>query len=283
MHGAVPEINFQEIRPQAGRQDEGFEEFCRQLAGHTANAPEKSTFIRYRGAGGDGGVECVWQLPSGEEWGWQAKYFFELNKQQLDKSVSTALTIHPNLTRYFICIPFDLTGPTGRPGRSQHEKYEDYKAHWVKLAEDHGMSVEFVLWGKSELIDQLLSIDPDLSQTRYWFSEEFFNDQWFKNHLSDAAKAAEPRYTPELTVDVPIHQAFEALGRTPVWEGAVRKLDRDVRTVKDRWSRTLSPSQDPAVSKLPASAKEPVESLVPMLFEVSQLLDVLVASRDETD
>ena len=277
----VPEIDFRNIRTHSGSQDEGFEEFCCQIAQHAVKVPEGSKHVRFRGAGGDGGVEFVWQLPSGEEWGWQAKYFFELDKQQLDKSVSTALTIHPSLSQYFICVPFNLTGPTGRPGKSQCEKYEEYKAQWEKLAEDKGMSIKFILWNKSYLIDQLLSIDPDFSRTRYWFDLQFLSNRWFNNHLTEVVKAAEPRYTPELTVDVPIYQAFEAFGRTPVWERSIRELITEARKTKEHWSHRLGNSPDPSVPELPTLAREPVESLVPLLQEAIQLLEALVISNDE--
>lgn len=280
MTGRTPQINFRSIRSVGAGQHEGFEEFCCELARHAVRAPQGSTFLRFRGAGGDGGVECIWKLPNGEEWGFQAKYLFGLDKRQLDNSVATALTIHPNLSRYIICIPFDLSGPTSRPGKSQYEKYENYKAQWEILAEGRGMSVEFVLWSRSELGTRLLTIDGDLGRTRYWFDQMFFTDQWFTDRIRETTKAAEPRYTPDLTVDVPIHQAFEALGRTPIWEQSVRDLTTRVRRLAQEWLRSID-SSNQLVPELPASAREQAESLVDSLEEVGQLLEALMAEGDE--
>lgn len=280
MTAKVPDINFQNIRPQGTGQDEGFEEFCCQLARHAIQVPQGSRFIRLRGAGGDGGVECFWQLPSGEEWGWQAKYFFELDKRQLDNSVTTALAIHPNLSKYFICLPFDLAGPTGRPGKSQREKYEDYRDQWEMLARNRGMSVEFVLWDKSELVTTLLAIDAYFGRTRYWFDQQFFSDQWFGDRLGEATKAAEPRYTPYLTVNVPIYQAFEALGRTPAWEDSILDLAAQVNRLAARWLRRLDSTSE-IEPELPASAREPAESLVDSLQEAGQVLKVLMTDGGE--
>jgi hypothetical protein len=97
-------VDFTQIRSLEGRQDVAFEEFCCQMARRVKEIPFGSKYLRFRGAGGDGGVECLWVLPNGEKWGWQAKYFFNLTrgKRQLDKSVKTALEIHPELTRYTI-------------------------------------------------------------------------------------------------------------------------------------------------------------------------------------
>src|SRR4051812_50032686 len=115
----VRTISFDKIAPRNGSQDEAFEEFCCQVARNWPGVPAGSEFIRFRGAGGDGGVECVWRLPSGDEWGLQAKYIFDLNKALADagKSLTTAIAVHSRLTRYTVCFPFDLTGPTGRKGK----------------------------------------------------------------------------------------------------------------------------------------------------------------------
>src|SRR6185295_17823403 len=100
----LDQVDFHHIRKLDGSQTSAFEEFCCQIARHHADVPKGGRFFRYRGSGGDGGVECLWQLPNGDEWGWQAKYLFSLNKSQLENSVKTALAIHPRLTRYYICI-----------------------------------------------------------------------------------------------------------------------------------------------------------------------------------
>ena len=116
-------IDFKQIAPRNGSQTDAFEEFCCQIARHSAALPAGSEFVRFRGAGGDGGVECIWRLPNGDEWGWQAKFMFNLSKAKaaLDKSITTALELHPKLVKYTICLPFDLTGPTARKGKSQLE------------------------------------------------------------------------------------------------------------------------------------------------------------------
>lgn len=153
------DIDFHRIRTLHGSQHQGFEEFCCQLAARYEERPEGARFFRLRGEGGDGGVESYWDLPNGEEWGWQAKFLFTLKKPQLDRSVRTALEMHPKLTRYFVCLPFDLTGPTGRPkgkrtGKSQVEKFAEYVAVWEKLAASKGMKVKFMRWGATELFDR---------------------------------------------------------------------------------------------------------------------------------
>ena len=241
----VEGIDFRHIRTLDGKQDAAFEEFCCQIARHNKSVPNGSSFFRYRGAGGDGGVECVWQLPSGEEWGWQAKYLFALNKTQFDKSVEAALFIHPKLTRYYICIPFDLTGPTGRTNKSskkksEYDKYEDYVREWSALAQSQGRNVEFILYSRSRLLDELMDFDSNQGRLRFWFDVERFGDEWFESQLADVLKAAEPRYTPHLTVKVPVFEAFETFGRTTAWEQTIRNFGNEVAEVTERWRAGLN-------------------------------------------
>ena len=170
--------DFTRIRPLHGDRRHGFEEFCVQLA-RRHDAPAGSRFVRIEGAGGDGGVECYWELVGGTKWGYQSKLLDRLDKKQLTNSVETALRIHPTLTRYVICLPFDLSGPTGRRGSNQKAKWESYVAEWQQLASDRGLTVSFELWTESELIDRLIEIDPTGGRLRFWFDQEILGTEWF--------------------------------------------------------------------------------------------------------
>lgn len=280
----VRDVDFRQIRTLEGRQDVAFEEFCCQIARRTKDVPHGSRFMRYRGAGGDGGVECIWALPNGEEWGWQAKYFFQLDKRQLDNSVETALTIHPALTRYYICVPFDFTGPTARSGKSELEKFDEYVQEWQLLAESRGMQVEFIRLDRSGLLDQLLEFDPHGGRLRFWFDIERFGNQWFSDHLAQTTKAAEPRYTPKLSVDVPVVAAFEALGRTERWEQAVFAFIRRLGEARRDWSRSLGGADWTGDEvEFPEAAKEPAERLWMQLDVLTQGLGDLLELYREND
>lgn len=280
------EPDFRHIRTIDGKQDAAFEEFCCQIARRHKNVPRGSSFFRYRGTGGDGGVECVWRLINGEEWGWQAKFFFSLSKAQLDKSVKTALSIHPKLTRYHICVPFDLTGPTGRANKknqkkkSEYEKYEGWVVEWKSLAKAQGRDVDFFLYDRSRLLDELIGFDENFGRQRFWFNVEQFGDEWFKKQLADAIKAAEPRYTPQLTVAVPIYAAFEALGRTAKWEKTVRALAREIDSVSERWTDCLTrPDLKDTTTDFPVGAKECADLLMRDLIGIKEGIEAI--SSDE--
>lgn len=283
MKADLDQVDFHRIRKLDGSQTSAFEEFCCQIARHYSDVPKGCRFFRYRGTGGDGGVECVWQLANGDEWGWQAKYLFSLNKSQLEFSVKTALAIHPRLTRYYICIPVDLTGPTGRTDKSGRQKKSEYDKYgaWVKewraFANSSGRDVEFVLFDRSRLLDELMRLDPNHGRLRFWLDMERFGDEWFRNQLADALKASEPRYTPALTVEVPVFEAFEVFGCTLTWEQTIKKLGKELSEVLENWEATLTrPDLRDNVSDFPSVARESGVLLAENLQSITQIFESLI-------
>ncbi|WKZ14395.1 MAG: ATP-binding protein [Candidatus Jettenia caeni] len=234
-------VDFENIREIDGSKQKGFEELCCQMAYHETSIPKNSIFHRYEGAGGDGGVECIWILPNGDEWGWQAKYLFELKKDQLDKSVKTTLECHPKLKKYFICMPFNLTGPKKGRGKSQTEKFDEYKKEWKILAKSKGMDIDFIFVGKSMILG-FLSTDPGCF--RFWSERELFGDGWFKNQVETAAKA-EPRYTPVLNIKVPVAASLEVFGHTELWKDILKEKTRIVTKDLKDWLRDIKDEKFP--------------------------------------
>jgi len=237
-----PDLDFRRISPRGGSQAWAFEELCCQLARREA-APEGSGFQRFRGEGGDGGVECLWSLPSGEEWGWQAKFVWDIKGalRQLGESVQRALEEHPALTRYFVCLPFDLSpskGPGG--GCSQVDRFDSFKSDCIERARSTGKELEIVLWTASEIRDRLLKSDPDGGRRRFWFDANLLDDAWLDAHLSQAFSMAGPRYTPELHQGHALDGFLAALGRTQRWrERWEGWRDRLVQATRD-WHEALS-------------------------------------------
>jgi len=273
---AFKNIDFRNIRTLEGRQDVAFEEFCCQIARRSKGVPPCSTFFRLRGAGGDGGVECLWRLPNGEEWGWQAKYIFTLKKDQLDESVRTALKIHPKLTRYTFCLPFNLTGATARRGKGEIEKYRHFENSWQSMARRKHMRVKFIRLGKTELLDDLLEFDPNQGRLRFWSDEMVFGYEWFDRQVREMAKVAEPRYTPELTVEVPVYEAFETFGRTPHWTVVLSDALRKINQAVEEWGGRFQGDVGPDDMPFPKSAAEPAAALDKNLAEIkSELVKAL--------
>jgi hypothetical protein len=219
-------VDWNAIRPLDGSQQKGFEELCTQLADL-----EKPTGSRFIPKGiPDGGVECYAILSNGHEWGWQAKFFHTLGKSQwsqIDESINTALETHPQIVRYFVCVPLKLAD--GRKGKKySKDQWDDHVQKWTGWATERGMAVEFIYWGSSELIDRISR--PDfVSKLRFWFDARAFDTPWFTARLEEAVHAAGARYTPEIHVDLPIATEFEAFGRTERFFNGLKSQAKEIR------------------------------------------------------
>lgn len=233
-------LDWKAIRPLNGKRSAGFEELCAQLA--AAELPAEATFIR-KGAP-DAGVECFATWPDGKEWAWQAKYFDTLGEtqwKQVDESVTTALDKHPHLVRYYVCTPLDRpdarvkTKQSGqvKAQKSALDKWDDHVKSWTKLAKDKGMTVEFLYWGNTELLERLQRPEH-VGRVRFWFDVQGFDPAWFTARLEYALQAAGPRYSPELHVDLSIAQAFDAFGRTNRFVSSMRAFSI---AIQEAWSQ----------------------------------------------
>ena len=223
------DIDWRKIRPLEGNRHHGFEELCAQLA--EKEAPEGSLFVR-KGTP-DAGVECFATLKGGTEWGWQAKYVHSLGAKQwaeLDDSIRTAINKHPKLVRYFVCVPYDRPDARVARQKSCMDRWDEHVKKWTKLASNHGRKIEFFYWGKHELLDRL-SKPEHLGRLRFWFDTRIFDDSWFSARLSESIRAAGPRYTPEIHVDLPIAREFEAFGRT---NRLFDEIKAHARTIRQR-------------------------------------------------
>ena len=171
-------IDFSQIRNHDGSQSKGFEELVCQLA--RLSKPENAKeFIRKDGVGGDAGVECYWKLQDGSEHAWQAKYFLKplgsSQWSQISRSVKSALSKHPDLTKYYICLPKDRndsrrSSTQGRQITSELDKWNQHVEKWKAIAATKSMQVEFEYWGEHEILLMLQKDTSDFAGiAKYWF------------------------------------------------------------------------------------------------------------------
>ena len=231
---------------------ESFEEFCCQVFHRAPEVPLDSRYRRIRGDGGDGGVEAIWTLVDGKIWGLQAKFFDALGakqKSQIAESIRQAIANYPNLTRYFICLPINLTAKTGakagKPKTGQHEKLADWIAEWQSELTDAGYSVEFVIWDESELLGRLASLDTTGGLTRYWFDQDALTSGWFAERLTEAKAQAGARYSPQLAVATPLDDALQSFGRSETWIKRIETLSTNYSDKLDWWRKTAARDIEP--------------------------------------
>ncbi len=214
-------IEWNKLRAFNGDIKNGFEELVCQLA-RVEPISNKDKFVRVGTP--DGGVESFCILSDNSEYGWQAKFFSSVDDtqwKQLEKSFKTAFEKHPNLVKYFICIPLDRADPriTIKKGkrigqRINHfmDKWNEKIDEWTAYAEEKEREIEFEYWGNSEIFERLARKENE-GKLHYWFEKEEFSDDWFKNHLNESIKNLDKRYTPELNFELPIAKTFDGISR----------------------------------------------------------------------
>ena len=193
------EIDFSRIRPYEGSRQKGFEQLVCQLAEYSKPENAKD-FVRKEGAGGDAGVECFWKLEDGSEHAWQAKYFLDpltsAQWNQMTRSVESALSKHPALSKYCICLPKDRNDSRrldgrGRRVKTELDKWYDHVRKWMATAAQRSMDVKFEYWGKHEITSILANdIGGTSSIAKFWFDTTSstgvsFTDQRFPTNVID--------------------------------------------------------------------------------------------------
>ncbi len=242
-------IDFGKIAPRGGSVENAFEELCCQLASRTRAVGTK--FERYRGDGGDGGVECRVIDSSGLSTGWQTKYVFDIDGllKQAKQSLQTALLVHADLTRYVVCFPFDLTGKTGRRGKSQTEKFDE----WVRNAEADAKAKARTLTIERrtahDIASLLLANDPSGGLRHYFFYATTFSDQWFAEHIAAATLTAGPRYNGAINLATPLSRWFSSFAGGSDWRTEIaehvdacrKEADRIEELVETKGSNAMLP------------------------------------------
>jgi hypothetical protein len=201
-----------------GETVEGQRKFFEQLVCHLARREGGPVeFRRIEGAGGDGGVEAIRLLPTGQKVGYQAKYYpnrKDIDWGSLDGSVRTALTQHTELKQYVVAVPCDFTGRKAvKGGGSTKGNWGDWNTRvegWKKLARERGMSVEFVPWTAFEIENALLRSGAE-NLIKFFFDRLTFTREWMKRQLDRTVNDLQARYSPDEHVDTEGLRVFDVI------------------------------------------------------------------------
>lgn len=238
----VLSLDFKRIREHRGTQNSGFEELCCQLAA-LEDPATGSRFLR-KGPGADQGLECYRTYADGHEVGWQAKYFIhgfdDGQVGDLADSLKRALSAHPQLTTFVVCLPIDLRDNQSGKKASEVQRYERWRKKSIEDAAAKGRTIEIDLWSASSIGERLGRDDPAYSgRARYWFDTVRFSSAWFRDKLDVQRHNLGERYSPESHVELPIQQALQALARNP-----------ELLAAPTTWAAEITYKMDGAVSSL---------------------------------
>jgi len=275
----IDKNSFRTIRSFGGSQQGGLEELICQLA-HLDPPANARTFVRKEGSGGDAGVECFWKLEDGSELAWQAKYFLDSMSPkrwgQVDDSVRTAITKHPELKKYYVCIPLDRTdtrstGAGGKQTVSFLDEWNDHVKKWTAFASEQEMDVEFEFWGAHEILLPLQTDDPKYSgRALFWFNAVVLSSEKLTHCVEKQEKTLGERYTPEFHVDLPIANTLDGLiDGDRFWE----EMNENVL----QWSKDFASFfRHPA----PADVAEQFDELKKALDVTKRTIDSVVVTRE---
>ena len=264
-------IDWHNLRTWSGSQQTAFEKLCCQLAAHES-APNGSQFIAK--AAPDAGIECYWIHRDKREWGFQAKFFLsppgDVQWKQVDESVRRALSAHPFLTRYTICMPMDRPDPRIKGQKSFMDRWKAHEKRWKALAAKNknrkARTLRFEYWGTNEFLDWLAKPDHR-GRVYFWFQKELFTTDWFARRVESAVSNVGARYTPKLNVDLPIAAIFDGLGRTPEFFVRFARLQGDLRRRAERVG--TGPGKLDSAKSLYATLQSRIDLLLKRLAEAS--------------
>lgn len=291
-----PSISFPAIHAHGGSQTHSFETLCCELA--RREWPHPSTYRRIHGAGGDGGVECLAILPNGTVIGLQAKFVFDIDGllKQAGESLQTALSVHPTLTTYIVCFPFDLTGKTKRKGKSQTEKFDEWVTDAVAQAKAAGKTLQIEAWPAAKLQSLLLTHDVSGGMREFFFGSLVLHQQWFTDHIASTTRSAGPRYTPSLNVRTNLWDWFASFGDVEHWRRRLAELRKECRDALRHYETNIThggsggmvPPWPAALAQLGRTGLDTCKQLLATIDEVSATpssgrYDDVLKSLNESD
>ena len=204
----TPSLDFRDIRQWRGSQHQAFEEPCYQLRDPTPKGADL-----FKTGNPDGGLEWYVMFRNGSQWGWQAKYSFDVDSllTGMEKSLKTVVEKRPNCRRLTFCIPFDLPDAIESGKRkSARQRFEDRKKSWrnrISGAE----RVRIELWSEGDLLQRLVRHEAQRGITRFFWDREVFSPVWCAQRMAIIRDRVRKRYRPEMHVDVPVSFALEGL------------------------------------------------------------------------
>ncbi|KKN67592.1 hypothetical protein LCGC14_0459850 [marine sediment metagenome] len=167
-----------------------FEDFCFVIAQRQFEANGKFTNID-DSAGGDG-VEFYLKISDVEEWGWQAKFFHpdkkltSSRKNQIKRSLKTAIEKHENLKKWFLCTPhpFSTKGNAWFNGELTEEIPDDKE-------------IELIHWEEG-FFHNILSDPLNIGINNYFFGKFEISMNFFKNNFEGIREMVGRKYLPDL-------------------------------------------------------------------------------------
>jgi len=248
-------IDWEKIKPYENAKWKSFEEFCYQIAKRLFN--NLGEFTPVDDSGGGDGVEFYLTLPNGDEWGWQAKFYYpnpRLNvsgrKNSIKKSLEKSIKVHPNLKKWFLCIPSNFTPPENNW----------FKQSLKKLAPN----IELEHWGKTEFND-FLSKTEFTGIKNYFFGELELDIDWFYSQVEKQISNVKEKFIAPLHTEVDaefeIHCLLADLEFIKFIEGNLKKIECELEKYLENKKEFEKINLNPISADLQAKILKSVDNL----------------------
>jgi hypothetical protein len=205
-------LNWEKLKPHNRDQYRSFEEFCYQIA--IGLYGQRGRFTSIDDSGGGDGVEFYLTLPNGNQWGWQAKFYYPDGKltagrkEKIKQSLKRSCEEHPRLTKWFLCTPKNLT-------RDAQKWFDDEllsaKVEGHKVV-PRGRKVELENWGESDYIAWMRE-ERFAGCRLYFFGELELSLEWFRLIFEKQLQGVRDKFDPALHTETDTdHYIHQVLG-----------------------------------------------------------------------
>ena len=276
-------IDWSKLKAYENNKYRSFEELCYQIAKGLYKEEGRFTFVDDSG-GGDG-VEFYLTLPNGDQWGWQAKFYYpdkrlnDSRKGSIINSLKKSCEVHPHLKKWFLCTPTNFTPRTKRsPGE------QVWFDNTLRQSIPPNMDVDLEHWGDSEFNNWLS--EPRFSGKRdYFFRELELDMNWFETQFNKQKAAIGEKFDSSLhtetNVDAEIHALLGDEKFVEQITESIEKLEEELSDLKEAINKLNSPIpyiewSEEEKSKVIKAAESLQNVLVNMKVQLKQAKDLLV-------
>jgi hypothetical protein len=254
-------INWENLKSYEDDKKKSFEELCYQLVFELYSKQGILTSIDDSG-GGDG-VEFYLELPNGDIWGWQCKFFGRFSESgrqgQIKKSLQRASDIHgARLKKWFLCSKRSMT-PSEKTWFDEVGK-QNHKGKPVLSLE---CNPELIHWGESEILNYLRKY-PNVHC--YFFTDKLLDFEWFREkfNIVRESRVIKSKYLEKLHIDGTADEAISKFigGRSLASLMSERVKNLDIDKYKAQFENGLKEIREYEVTNNYEEARQKISAFV---------------------
>lgn len=235
-------LNWERLKPYDRNQHRSFEELCYLIA--TTLYGDSGRFTSIDDSGGGDGVEFYLTWPNGDQWGWQAKFYYpdgrlsRSRETSIRDSLQKACRQHPQLRKWFLCTPKNLTP-------NEQEWFDRQLAGPQVMGEPvmpPGHRVKLDKWSESDFI-AWMGQERFAGCRLYFFGELELSLAWFSHQFERQVSLVRDRYDPSLHTETGVDARIHQMLGDATFVHRFREFLADVKQGVDEFKRRVTTVQ----------------------------------------